>query len=566
MARVPSREELAAEGLDDFRVFLIHLWLYLGLPEPTPVQLDIAYNLQHGQKRLVVEAFRGVGKSWITAGFVVWNLLLNPDMKIMVVSANQQLSDTFSTFVKQIINGMPLCEHLIAGAGQRDSNVLFDVGPARPSRDPSVKSVGITGQLTGSRADLIIADDIEVPKNSYTFLLRERLSELVKEFDAVLKPDGRVIYLGTPQIEASLYNRLVQRGYQLMIWPAEIPSRPEVYHGRLAKYVLKLIAKGARAGDIVDPKRFTREDLEGRKLSYGAAGYSLQFMLDTNPSDVERHPLKLSDLLVMDVDADLTPIKLIWGKDRDAVLQDLPAGGFDGDLYHRPIWKSEEMSKYGGTVMAVDPSGQGKDETAYAIVRWAHGQLYLVASGGFLDGFGEATLQALGAAAARHKVTHYIDETNYGGGMFTSLITPYLKQAGVGDINPEDWNGWSRGQKEFRMLDILEPIFKSHKLVVDRQVILLDSVVQQETPQYSLVHQMTRMSRLKGALPNEDRLEALAMACGYWTQQMDRTADQRLKKVKDEALDAELRKFMKAAGARGPYGGGYLYAPRTRGH
>lgn len=116
------------------------------------------------------------------------------------------------------------------------------------------------------------------------------------------------------------------------------------------------------------------------------------------------------------------------------------------------------------------------------------------------------------------------------------------------------------------MLDILEPIFKSHRLVVDRQVILLDSVVQQETPQYSLVHQMTRMSRLKGALPNEDRLEALAMACGYWTQQMDRTADQRLKKVKDEALDAELRKFMKAAGARGPYGGGYLYAPRTRGH
>jgi len=390
MARVPTREELAAEGLDDFRVFLIHLWLYLGLPEPTKVQLDIAYNLQHGNKRLVVEAFRGVGKSWITAGFVVWHLLLNPDMKIMVVSANQQLSDTFSTFVKQIINGMPLCEHLIAGAGQRDSNVLFDVGPARPSRDPSVKSVGITGQLTGSRADLIIADDIEVPKNSYTFLLRERLSELVKEFDAVLKPDGRVIYLGTPQIEASLYNRLVGRGYQLMIWPAEIPARTEVYHGRLAPYVLKLIAKGARAGEIVDPVRFTREDLEGRRLSYGAAGYALQFMLDTNPSDVERHPLKLSDLLVMDVDPDLTPIKLVWGKDRDAVLQDLPAGGFDGDMYHRPIWKSEEMSKYGGTVMAVDPSGQGKDETAYAIVRWAHGQLYLVASGGFLDGSEES--------------------------------------------------------------------------------------------------------------------------------------------------------------------------------
>lgn len=564
MARVPTREQLAAEGLDDFRVFLIHLWIYLGLPEPTPVQLDIAYNLQHGPKRMIVEAFRGVGKSWITAGFVVWCLLMDPDKKIMVVSANQQLADTFSTFVKQIINGMPLCEHLIAGPGQRDSNILFDVGPARPSRDPSVKSVGITGQLTGSRGDIIIADDIEVPKNSYTFLLRERLSELVKEFDAVLKPDGRIIYLGTPQIEASLYNRLVQRGYEMMIWTAEIPARVEVYLGRLSKYVMRLISKGAKPGDIVDPVRFTKEDLEGRKLSYGQAGYALQFMLDTNPSDIDRHPLKLSDLMVMDVDADMTPVKLVWGRDRDAVIQDLPAGGFDGDCYHRPTWKSDEMTKFGGCVMAVDPSGQGKDETAYAIVRFAHGQLFLVDSGGFLDGFGEATLAALGAAAARHKVTHYIDETNYGGGMFTSLITPYLKKAGVGHINPEEWNGWSRGQKEMRMLDILEPIFKSHRLVVDRAVIEKDALVQQETPQYSLIHQMTRMARLKGALPNEDRLEALAMACGYWTEKMNRDADKSLQKVRSEALQEELKKFMKAAGARNVHAG-YQYAPRKRG-
>lgn len=560
----PTREQLTEAGLDDFRVFLCHLWLYLGLPEPTPVQLDIAYNLQHGPKRMIVEAFRGVGKSWITAGFVVWILLLNPEAKIMVVSANQQLADTFSTFVKQIINGMPLCEHLIAGHGQRDSNILFDVGPARPSRDPSVKSVGITGQLTGSRADIIIADDIEVPKNSYTFLLRERLSELVKEFDAVLKPDGRVIYLGTPQIEASLYNRLVTRGYQLMVWTAEIPSRVEVYMGRLSKYVMKLIAKGAKPGDIVDPVRFSREDLEGRKLSYGQAGYALQFMLDTNPSDVDRHPLKLSDLLVMSVDTDVTPVKLVWSKDRDVVIQDLPAGGFDGDMYHRPAWKSDEMTKYGGTVMAVDPSGQGKDETAYAIVKFAHGQLFLVDSGGFTDGFGEATLAALGAAAARHKVTHYIDETNYGGGMFTSLITPYLKKSGVAHINPEEWNGWSRGQKEFRILDILEPIFKSHRLTVDRAVIEKDSLIQQETPQYSLVHQMTRMTRLKGALPNEDRLEAVAMACGYWTEKMNRDADRSLQKVREEAKDAALRQFMKAAGARGNHSG-FRYVQRSRG-
>jgi hypothetical protein len=74
--------------------------------------------------------------------------------------------------------------------------------------------MGITGQLTGSRADLIIADDVESANNSQTQLMRDRLSETVKEFDAIIKPKvGRVIFLGTPQTEMSLYNDLDERGF-----------------------------------------------------------------------------------------------------------------------------------------------------------------------------------------------------------------------------------------------------------------------------------------------------------------------------------------------------------------
>lgn len=550
-----THADLEAEGLTDFRVFLCYVWLYLGLPKPTPVQLDIAYTLQHGPRRFIIQAFRGVGKSWITVAFVVWCLLLDPELKIMVVSANQGLSDAFSKFCKQIINGMPLLQHLSAGPGQSDSNILFEVGPARDSRDPSVKSVGIYGQLTGSRADIVVFDDVEVPKNSYTAVLRERLSELVKEADAVVKPGGRIFYLGTPQTEATLYNRLIKRGYEIFIWPSEIPKSTDSYFGRLAGFIMKLIAGGAAVKSPVDPMRFDAADLAERRLSYGDAGYALQFLLDTNPSDVEKHPLKLSDLLVMDLDPDLTPVKLMWSRDREYVIQDLQSGGFDGDVLHRPFWRSEEMSKYTGTVMAVDPSGQGKDETAYAIVRFSHGQLYWVASGGFRDGFGESTLQAIGAAAARYKVSHYIDETNYGGGMFTSLITPYLKKSGVMHINPEEWDGWSRGQKELRMLDTLEPLFKSHRIVVDRTVIEQDARVQAETQDYSVVYQITRMSRVKGALRNEDRLEALAMACGFWTSRLDRDQDRILKNVQSAAIDEELRKFVRGVSKRGNFSG-----------
>jgi hypothetical protein len=211
-------------ALKDFRVFMFMVWKHLGLPEPTESQYDIAHYLQHGPRRGVIEAFRGVGKSWITSAFVCWLLLRNPQLKILVVSASKERADAFSIFVKRLISEIPMLQHLAPQAGQRDSVIAFDVGPATPDHSPSVKSVGITGQITGSRADVLIADDVEVPNNSSTQMMRDKLSEAVKEFDAILKPGGRIIYLGTPQTEMSLYNQLPERGYEIRIWPALYPT------------------------------------------------------------------------------------------------------------------------------------------------------------------------------------------------------------------------------------------------------------------------------------------------------------------------------------------------------
>ena len=51
---------------DDFKLFLQALWQQLDLPPPTRAQYAIADYLQNGPKRLQIQAFRGVGKSWIT--------------------------------------------------------------------------------------------------------------------------------------------------------------------------------------------------------------------------------------------------------------------------------------------------------------------------------------------------------------------------------------------------------------------------------------------------------------------------------------------------------------------
>ena len=211
----------AEPSVKNFKNFLYLAWKHLALPEPTEIQYDLADFLQEPNKRIVIEAFRGVGKSWITSAFVCHQLLLNPQRNILVVSASKNRADDFSTFTQRLISEMPLLKHLTPRDDQRHSKISFDVAPARASHAPSVKSLGVTSQLTGSRADLIIADDVESANNSQTQLMRDRLGETVKEFDAIIKPDvGRIVFLGTPQTEMSLYNSMGERGYKTRIWTA----------------------------------------------------------------------------------------------------------------------------------------------------------------------------------------------------------------------------------------------------------------------------------------------------------------------------------------------------------
>jgi hypothetical protein len=404
----------------DFRKFLYVVWKRLGLPDPTPVQYDIAWFLQHGTakegriSRRMIEAFRGVGKSWITSAYVTWRLFKDPDEKVLVVSASKIRSDDFSIFTKKLLNEVPLLHFLRPRDDQRNSNIAFDVGPARPAHSPSVKSVGITGQLTGSRATRIIADDIESANNSATDVQREKLRESIKEFDAIITPDkdGEITFLGTPQTEESLYNTLPERGYQIRIWPARyLPETSfDKYRGALAPMITDGILKGKhKPGDPVEPTRFSDFDLVAREASYGRSGFALQFLLDTALADADRFPLKLADLSVLPLDKEIAPVKLVWASGRDQRL-DLPSVGMAGDRFHQPLWRSQEWTRYQGSCLAIDPSGRGRDETGYAVVKQLNGYLYLTAAGGLRDGYSEATLETLAGIARDHKVNWIVIE------------------------------------------------------------------------------------------------------------------------------------------------------------
>ena len=542
--------------IQNFKNFLYLCWKHLNLPEPTPIQYDIADYLQAKDKRLVIQAFRGVGKSWITSAYVCHQLLLNPNRNILVVSASKTRADDFSTFTQRLIGEMPMLQHLIPRDNQRHSKISFDVAPARASHAPSVKSMGVTGQLTGSRADLIIADDVESANNSQTQLMRDRLSETVKEFDAIIKPEvGRIVFLGTPQTEMSLYNSLEERGYKTRVWPALYPTKTQTvgYGQKLAKVIAE---NKTSEGKPTDPNRFNEVDLMERLSSYGRSGFNLQFMLDTTLSDANRYPLKLNDLIVVSGCASWkeAPAKIQWASGQDqitAISSDTPNVGLKGDYFTSYLYMSEEFAPWEGTVMSIDPSGRGEDRTGYAVMKMLHGVLYLTAIGALEGGYSTDTLEQLAHIAKRQEVNYVVIESNFGDGMATQLLKPVMSKIHPCEIEEVRHNI----QKEKRIIDTLEPIMNTHRLVIDHDIIKKDFEL---PPDHQLFRQMTRITRDKGALRHDDQIDAMAIAANYWVERMDRDQVLAFDQHREEMLDRELETFMETTIGATPKGDNWL--------
>jgi len=552
----------------DFRNFLYRVWKHLSLPDPTPLQYEIADLLQHGGKRKIIEGYRGVGKSWITSVYVIWRLWRDPNGKFLVVSASKTRADAFSTFTKRLLRELPEVKHLQPSGKQRDSMVAFDVGSAKASHSPSVKSVGIFGQLTGSRATEIIADDVEVPNNSGTQGQRDKLLQRVLEFESIIIPKvGKITYLGTPQTEESLYNELPSRGYedfeenyQLYIFPARYPSKEDLkkkygtngttnIHESIAE---KVIEDPEIAGDLTDPERYSPQELLTKEGIYGRSGFALQFMLDTSLSDAEKYPLKCSDLLVVDaMDPEEAPSKLLWTQSPRYERENIPTVGFQGDRFYRPMdfdkGHENPWRPYSGVVMAIDPSGRGADETTYALV--AHtpsGYLWVLDVGGTKGGYDEESLKFLAEKARRYKADLCLIESNFGDGMFSKLFQPILKKFTDGGIEEVRHNK----QKELRIIDTLEPAMNQHRLVFGINMILKDikeEVKAHDRLHYSLLYQMTRLTRNRGALRHDDKIDVLAMGVAYWVNAMAIDEEESLEDFREDLLDEQLHSFMDTA-------------------
>ena len=512
---------------DDFKVFLTLVWRELNLPKPTRAQLAIADYLQHGPKRLQISAFRGVGKSWITAAFVLWILFNEPDKKIMVVSASKERADNFSIFCQKLIIDISWLNHLgPKDSDQRWSRISFDVGPAKPHQAPSVKSVGITGQMTGSRAHLMIFDDVEVPANSQTDMQREKLLQLVTESELILTPDedSRILFLGTPQSTFTVYRKLAERNYRPFVWPARYPRDLSKYEGLLAPQLVEDIERGQDPWTPTDT-RFTDIDLMERESAMGKSNFMLQFMLDTTLSDAEKFPLKFQDLIVTPIGTECAE-RYAWSADPRYMVKSLNPVGLPGDRFYGPMFIDEGMCDFNETIVSCDPSGRGTDETVAVVLSQANGYVFVRDMKAFRDGYSDETLSSIVRLGKKYRASRLLVESNFGDGMICELFNRHIIQQQA-NFSTEEVRATVR--KEERIIETLEPVMNQHKLIIDPKVWEYDYSSNPDAPpekrlEYMLGYQMSRMSREKGAVKHDDRIDALSQGVQWFIDSLAQSA------------------------------------------
>lgn len=582
-------EQLAAEcGLsvnaygqrlfDDLAFFVQQIFHDRRLDEVAPfgdIERDILNFVQFGPTKQGVLAPRSFGKTHlVTAGVTCWDLMHDPDHKIMIVSKSEGEAKKTVRLIRDWISLVPFLQHLDPERRSskvnpaRDTTTHFDVGPATEDRTPSVVAKGIDGQITGTRAHRIVADDIETSDNAATLEGRTALEGKTSEFTAICTyGDRRINYIGTFHHEESIYIKEMSKGVTFRTWTELYPTPDEQKRiPTLAPLIVQRLADGARPGDIVAPYRITQDFVLERKAR-GATWYAMQAMLIADLGDTLRYPLRLSDFIMFDGCGPLArkcPISIQWGMTdgnaRNTAVSDIPCYGFTGDAIRRPILHSADEAAYTGTKMWIDPAKgrAGGDAIGMAISSYGYGRIFLrhvegLSGGALHDNLMKIALTARSFLATEIHVEDFGLQENFAFLLEPIVRSLYLEPA----AHPDFPTGWKcsvtatrppAGQglyKEARIIGALEGPLNQHRIVISRQVASSEPFQKQ----------LTRITRQRDCLPNDDELEAAAMAVWLWQDTLTIDPEKAADRARDIAVDEERRALMAECGLNIPTAG-----------
>lgn len=527
---------LLQQAYPHFTPFLHDMMQELGFGT-TEIQAEIGQFLEHGPAYLMVQAQRGQAKTTITAIFAVWCLIHNPKFRVLIVSAGSTQANEISNLIVKLILSVDIleCMRPDRNNGDRTAVDAFDLHYSLKGVDksPSVRCEGITSNLQGARADLLIADDVESQKNSQTAVMRAHLMNIIRDFPSICS-EGRIVYLGTPQSIESIYNSLPSSGFAVRIWPGRVPNTEQLKHYGPA--LAPSIARKAKAhpelatGFGLDGKQgaatdtyLTDELLLKKETAQGPAFFQLQHMLLTALTDALRYPLKTENLIALRLDGENLPLTVV----RSMNEQHQKQVSVDGRIFtvSSALTVSQDVAPRQGRVMYVDPAGGGinGDETGIAVVDLLNSYLFLQEWTGIPGGHDPVKLQAIAEFALRWRPTIIKVEKNMGFGLFREVLQPVLKQAfdKVGLPMPSIEDDLVVGQKETRIIQTLEPVLGRGALIINEDILgrEADSVSRYDINvrlTYSGLFQMATLTRDRNALRHDDRLDALEGAVRHF--------------------------------------------------
>jgi TPR repeat protein len=189
-----------------------------------------------------------------------------------------------------------------------------------------------------------------------------------------------------------------------------------------------------------------------------------------------RPPMRISDLIVMALDSEKVPARIEWGGDYAS-----PAGA-NADSIFGPLFKLPNTEEYEDVIMAIDPSGQGEDETAYCIAKRYGDHYFIIDMGGLAGGYypegskdrignSAKVLRELISIAHRYKVKTVIFENN-NDKSYGKLLERKLKDQGKLDLKIISKH--QNINKEQKVIDKLQSLLCEHKLIIDKNTLQKD--------------------------------------------------------------------------------------------
>lgn len=399
----------------------------------------LAKRWQGDDRDLLLMAFRNSGKSTLVGLFAAWLLVSNPELRIMVLAADHQLAQKMVRNVRRILERHPLAVGLRPAGADEWASGRFTVARSREHRDPSMLAKGIGANITGSRADVVICDDVEVPNTCDTPMKRGELRERLDEIDFILVPGGLRLFVGTPHTYYSIYADA---------------SRPE--SGEESPYLagFKRLHLPIYDDAIASrwPERFSVEQIEAMRERAGPAKFQSQMMLD--PVNILNARLDPDRLQVYDAELEYRegngePLLRLGGR------RLVSASCFWDPSYGRP-------GRGDGCVIAAlftDIDG------AY----WLHGVEYLTHNPSLTSEIDEATQLCRQAVsfARRHYVPAVTVETNGVGRFLPGLFRRELNRAGLATAVIE--HATSRNKTD-RILEAFDAVLAAGRLNVAQRV------------------------------------------------------------------------------------------------